>query len=152
MSVPSSVSRIAICVLPWRIEDLLLCIFRVLPRYFSGARFPNGLSIASDLLSDSVKRALLSVKGSHKSETVRQKQTPHAVNQAFCQLAQGARLPATFLTPRILVFVIGVSRTSAKPTRYRRTGKLETPRAAMYLAVCPIKIYDLSAEKVCVVI
>lgn len=74
----------------------------VLPRYFSGARFPNGLSIASDLLSDSVKRALLSVKGSHKSETVRQKQTPHAVNQAFCQLAQGTRLPATFLTPRTL--------------------------------------------------
>lgn len=141
MNVPSSVSRIAICVLSSGIEDLLLYI----SVYYLDI-FPDGLSIANDLLSDSVKRALLSVKGPHKSETVRQKQTPHAVNQAFCQLAQGARLPVTFLTPRIL-FVIGVSRTSAKSTRYRRIGKLETPRvAAMYLAICPIKLYDSSRE------
>lgn len=54
------------------------------------------VSIANDLLSDSVKRTLLSVKGSHKFETERQKQTPCTVNQAFCQLARGVRLLLLF--------------------------------------------------------
>lgn len=83
------------------------------------------VSIASDLLSSSVKRALLSVKGSHKFETERQKQTPRAVNQAFCQLARGVRLPATFLTLCILVFVTGVSWASARlaePVGWKRQG------------------------------
>ena len=73
----------------------------------------------------SVKRALLSVKGSHKFETERQKQTLSTVNQAFCQLARGVRLPATFLTPRILVFVAGVSGASARfaePVGWKRQG------------------------------
>lgn len=92
---------------PSRMRDLVLHL-RILLGYFRRTASER-VSIASDLLSDPVKRALLSVKESHKSETERQKQTPCAVNQAFCHLAQGARLPSTFVTPRILVFVTRVS-------------------------------------------
>lgn len=91
-------------------KDLVLHL-RILPRYFRRT-VSERVSIARDLLSDPVKRALLSVKESHKSETERQKQTPRAVNQAFCHLVQGDRLPSTFVTLRILVFVTRVSWTS----------------------------------------
>lgn len=128
-AIVTSPNSIVICKLNGGVESrrfsfISSCITSVFPAHGS-----QTISIARDLLLGSVKRALLSVKGSHKFETERNSRLG-TVNQAFCQLAQGARLPATFLTPCILVFVIRGKGGELGWRKVRRAGRLETPRVA----------------------